>query len=498
MKLPRLWHGRRRAQLVLLVANGLAQAACALGIAHTLARAVDASTQGALPWSSLGIALGLGALFAALRWHERHVAERLAQGFVHRIRARLLHKIGRVDARAWQRQSRGGLLLRFFGDMTAVGSWISLGLARSLVALALVVGLAAGLALRDPVFALLPLALGLPAVLLALRSARGLDDAVLELRSRRAALATRVSERIVADPITASGGDLTLLRRGLLRQSGRVRDAAISARTRAAGVTAALEFIALLGPPVAVCMLAASGAGNAPTAGEVTALLSLAALLTNPLRDLSRVFECWRRGRIALGKLASFLALRELRSGARRFAADPPAMAVALRHVLLDAAHPPIDVEIAAGEHVQCQLPRGPLRNALLALLLRAADPLDGAVEYDGRPARRYRLDALRRSVAVVGPGTLVPGARQLDATQRLVRAIQRAVARRPRLLVIDGIDGGGAQELRRAVLDALENTDATVLLLGDDPSWRRLVDRSVVLLSDPTHPQPDIRSLLA
>ena len=53
---------------------------------------------------------------------------------LHAVRLMLYHRLGSLTPRDLQQQSRGGHLLRFIGDLTALRQWISLGLARLIVA----------------------------------------------------------------------------------------------------------------------------------------------------------------------------------------------------------------------------------------------------------------------------------------------------------------------------------------------------------------------------
>ena len=107
MSLPKIYAGKRRRLLWLLVANGIAQAMCGVALAYLL-RAALASSQpkSSLAWLVTMIA-SLGVLMLTLRIREARDAERLGQNYVTRVRLRIFDRLGpgppaipRVDAGA--------------------------------------------------------------------------------------------------------------------------------------------------------------------------------------------------------------------------------------------------------------------------------------------------------------------------------------------------------------------------------------------------------------
>ena len=147
MSLPAIITGQRRARFAFLVANGIAQAGLAVITAMLVKSSFDQLINPAEPvatatwlWliSALLMTLASGAW---LRWRGHMDAEQLGQGYVHAVRLRLFRHVTRIGASGARQMSRGALMLRFVGDLTALRNWVSLGLARLTVS-----GLAAGLA----------------------------------------------------------------------------------------------------------------------------------------------------------------------------------------------------------------------------------------------------------------------------------------------------------------------------------------------------------------
>ena len=76
------------------------------------------------------MALGASALLGAwVQSKERVLAERLGQSDAFDVRMMLYDPLAARPSRALQGRSRGGVMLRLVGDLTALRPWVSLGLA---------------------------------------------------------------------------------------------------------------------------------------------------------------------------------------------------------------------------------------------------------------------------------------------------------------------------------------------------------------------------------
>jgi len=223
--LPSPLHGRRRSSFIRLCLIALTQALLGAAIAFTVRDIVDRisaidgtagidSTAGFVLLALVGLAL------AWLRQRERIEAERIGQGYVHAVRLRLYDRLSSLTSRDLQWQSRGGHLLRFIGDLTALRQWVSLGIARlgvatiatsvSLTALALInIRLASALALVLIVGGGTALTLGLR-----LRRVARIS------RRQRSRLAADISERIALMPVVQMFSQIRR-ERGRIRRSSR-------------------------------------------------------------------------------------------------------------------------------------------------------------------------------------------------------------------------------------------------------------------------------------
>ncbi len=198
MSMPEIFAGRRRRLIGALVANGIGQATAGFGLALSLRGLLRAAELGTLsvPWL-LGM-IGLGLVVVALRVREASDGERLGQDYVTRVRLRIFDRVALRPAGTEGRRRFGVTLTRLTGDLNSLRNWVSLGIARSVVALVSVVGLCAGLVYFGPIAALVMTGVVAACALGGLLLAPGLRRSVQEARKRRGRLANNLSEKVFA------------------------------------------------------------------------------------------------------------------------------------------------------------------------------------------------------------------------------------------------------------------------------------------------------------
>ena len=178
-----------------LLALGFVQSAMAVGYVLLVRAAFDGSLagDGAGPpsvWLAVGLVVAtVGG--AWLRRIERAKAERLGHELVAGLRTRLFEHATRVDPADVRRFARGGLFLRFTGDLEPLRRWLVVGIVRLPIATLSLVAALGALSFTAPRLALavaLVVAFGT-----GLSAALGprLDRAVREQRRRRTKLATK-------------------------------------------------------------------------------------------------------------------------------------------------------------------------------------------------------------------------------------------------------------------------------------------------------------------
>lgn len=206
MNIPPIVSGRRKRLLGRLVVNGLAQAAAAIGTAMLIKLAFDRliSTGEPVPqplilmaWIALGLVLA-AACIGWLRMRELTDAERMAQDYIFEVRMMLFERLSSLSPRTLQRRSRGGVMLRFVGDLNALRQWAALGLGRLIVAGVAGVAALSALAVVNWVLALAAGVVLISSALIAFSLGKRLHKAVKESRRRTVRIAANVNEQIAS------------------------------------------------------------------------------------------------------------------------------------------------------------------------------------------------------------------------------------------------------------------------------------------------------------
>ncbi len=526
MSMPRVFGVGQGFALARLVGAGAAQVAVTVATALLVRRVFDhhLGARGGLGDPGLRAlalafaAVGIGAVMA--RVAERIDAERLGQDYVHRIRLAMFDHLTRVAPGVLRRRSRGAILLRFMNDLTALRQWVSLGIARLVVAAIATGGTLAALGTMNAALALTVAAVLASAVAIALALGGPLGRTVTASRRHRARLANNVTEKLAAMAAVQVHGQAPRELRRVARQSERLRDAML-ARSRVSGALRGLAegtifFATGASLLVGVCQIASGAA----TVGTVVAAMAIVGVLVPQIRVIERVYEYWHAARVARRKLDSFLALPVL-------GAEAPHAARLARGggrldfdgVGLEGVLEGIHAVAQAGSRVAVVGPSGAGKSSLLALAARLVDPDTGAVRLDGCDLRRVKLGSLRRAIGVVSPdapllrgslehnlrygATSAPnselervcrlcgvdaiaaglrhgletrlgeGGRELPVGQRQRIALARALLGRPRLLLLDDVDA----HLDSAVEGALAEFGGTVLLVSEVPERVRRCD---------------------
>jgi ABC-type multidrug transport system fused ATPase/permease subunit len=397
--------------LLKLIGIGFGQAGATIVTAWLVRFTFDRwVTAGSSSLGTLGIVVllalfGAVAVNACLRLYERVTAERLGQDYAYTVRMTLYDCLGTLAPRALQCRSRGGNLLRFIGDLTALRQWVSLGLAR--VSVALVTTAAAVTAMA---FINLALAGAIGIVLVAgactaLFSGRTMQNAVRESRRRRARLAANVNEKIACMPVVQMFDQIDRERTRLARQSRRLRDAMID-RARIVGrLRAVTESTNGIAVAVALMLGASEVSQGRASAGTVVAAMTVLGMLVPALRDLGRTHEYWHAYRVAREKIRAFLEtptlVAEVPNAAPLEAVDG---AIEFRNINVDGIFHRLNASAGPGSVVAVVGPNGSGKSTLLNLAARLIDPDQGQVLVDGHNLAERRLASIRQNIGMVSP----------------------------------------------------------------------------------------------
>jgi ATP-binding cassette, subfamily B, bacterial len=525
----------RRLDIVKVVTLGLAQAATLVLFLLIILSAVDALdpslTDGGGPLGRLtdlqrlaGLVLAAVALGALRSW-EFSLAEKAGYEVVRRLRMQMYAHLQGMSPRQFQHRARGGLVMRFTGDLSMLRMWLSRGLLGGAVALIVIVATTVAVALLNPWIALSLLAVLATGAATSLAGGRSLRRATRSMRRRRSLVMSNVDEQLNCLPVVQvfgrSGGEYARLSRqndSMNRSLGRVAEL----RGRLRGLASSVGLLAAVA--VLAVGLVELRAGRA-SLGLVVATVIVARQLDGPVRTLGLAHDYWQRGRVSRQKLLDFLASSTTRL-------DDPALTslrvrrgdVEFRDVTVPGALSDVSLRAAPGELVAVNGRSGAGKSTLLALVARLVEPSSGQVVVDGQvlaevtPRSTYRRvgmvsadlplmrGTVRRNITYRLPGAteeeirrvvlatgldevldelpdgittwVTEGGRNLSAGQRQRIALARALLGNPEILLLDEPTAWLDPASKSAVLDVVRHHAGTVLLVTHDPEETALADQ--------------------
>lgn len=453
--LPPIFAQERRWIFIRLVLNGVLQALMIVGSMLLVRHAFDVLLNPAFDDPEVNLfemtEVGTIGLFAAgllsctgfaalLRLLEQIDAERLGQGYVHRVRIALYDQMCKFAPRTLSRRSSGATMLRFVGDLSALRRWVSLGLARIVVSSILTVLALGFLAYLDPYLALssfLILSFGLAGNL---KLGPRMQQAVSESRRLRGRLAGNINEKIQAFNVLQAFNQTERERKKFRRQSDKLRLAMVT-QARSAGQ---MRVISEGSTAISMALVLSLGAlevfQGMTSAGNVVAAMAVVGFLSNAFRGLGRVHEYRQSARVSEGKILEFLRSRTLRG---RSATLPPlevkSGTVQFEDIGLDNCLRGITATAPGGSRVALVGPNGAGKSTLLQIAARLIDPTAGRVLIDGQDLVQCNLPSVRSVIGIISPDLpLLRGSVRYNLSYRWPCATETEIQRVRRLCHLD------------------------------------------------------------
>jgi ATP-binding cassette subfamily B protein len=528
-------------QVTLIVFIALLQVAVLIGYVLLIRAIVDALAPGTvgaaaqLVWQTAivqVIALATLALFNGwLHAIEFSITERIGYRIVQDLRMRMYKHLQGMSIRQFQGRARGGLLLRFLGDLSMTRMWVSRGVLGGLVAVIALGGAIMGLGILN-----LWMTLGIVGTLLAgaaasLAAGHAMRRATRTMRRRRSLVMSNLDEQMNTLPVIQIAGRS----RGEYDRLARQNDTLTRALIRVARLRGYLRGIAVASAMLAVTAVLITGLfevrRGGTTVGTVVGFAIIVRQLAGPIRRLGLAHDYWHRAQVSQQKILEFLA-----SSSRQLD-DPTAEplrvgkgAIEFQHVSVDGALSDVNISIPAQAFVAITGPGGAGKSTLLSLVARTIDPTAGSIVIDGQPLEHTTLRSIARWIGAVGPdlpltrGTVrrnltyampdasddelhrvlavtgmddllddlpngldtwvTEGGRNLALSQRQRVALGRAIMGAPPILLLDEPTNGLDDKGRDRLLQTLSRHRGTVLLASHDSRELALAD-SVIVLAD-------------
>ena len=493
----------------------------------TVGAAADLQWRWALVQSAL---LGAVALIHGwLRAMAFNVAETAGYNVVRDLRMLMYRHLQGMTPRQFQGRARGGLLLRFLGDLSMTRMWISRGVLSGMIAALVLVGTLTVLFFFSIWMTLAIVAAISAGAAASLVAGQRMRQATRIMRRRRSLVMSNLDEQMNAQPVVQVFGRSAGEYARLSHQNDELTRALVRvARLRGylRGVATAFSLLAL--GAVLTAGLFEVRQGTA-TIGTVIAFVVVTRQLSSPVRTLGLAHDYWHRAQVSVGKIKEYLrsSSRDLDSEGHgplkvRFGA------IEFSSITVNGSLHDVNLRIGPGEVVAVTGEGGSGKSTLLGLVSRTIDPDQGCVIIDRQVLANTALRSAAKWVGSMGPelplmrGSLwrnltysapdaseedvlrvlavtglddmlqdlpyglntwiAEGGLNLSKSQRQRIALARALMGNPPILLLDEPTLGLDMAAKQAFASMLKRFNGTVLLATQDPQELVLADKIVVL----------------
>jgi len=437
MQLPPILNKRRTTIFTRLAFNGVAQAAATIITVLLVRMAFDrliTNTDQVQQGLILKIGVGLCCSAAVLGWLqviERVDAEKMGQSYIHQIRMLLFRHMSCLGPRTLQNRSRGGIVLRFIGDLNALKRWVSLGLVRIAVAgITTCCALTAMAVINWRLAVAVTTVFGLGAIY-ALNLGKNIRETARESRRRRSYLAANVNEKVASMAVVQVFGQTVREKRRIRHQSQRLTNALIGRAQKIGLMRGMTKTVTALAHGVVLLEGAREVSLSLTTPGTVVAAMTIIGLLVPALRDLSRVYEYWQDSRVSVEKLIGFLETPSQKPPIKLPALKPGAGRLEFKDICFGDLLHNISVTAEAGSKVVIVGPNGAGKSTLMSMAARLVEADKGTILLDGQDITAHSFGSIRRAVSIVSPDLpLLRGSVRKNLLYRRPKASAKEISR--------------------------------------------------------------------
>ncbi len=522
-----------------IIAIGLAQVLTLVAYVLLLRSIVDnfaPVTVGAAADLQWRLALVQAALLGAvallhgwLRAMAFNVAETAGYNVVRDLRMTMYAHLQGMTPRQFQGRARGGLLLRFLGDLSMTRMWISRGVLSGVIAAMVLVGTLTVLFFFSVWMTLAIIAALSAGAAASLVAGQRMRQATRIMRRRRSLVMSNLDEQLNAQPVVQVFGRSAGEYARLSHQNDELTRALIRvARLRGylRGVATAFALLALGAVLTAGLFEVRQGTASI---GTVIAFVVVTRQLSSPVRTLGLSHDYWHRAQVSVGKIKEYLrsSSRDM-DGSGHGPLRVRQGAIEFSSVSVAGSLHDINLRVRPGEVVAVTGDGGSGKSTLLGLVSRTIDPDQGCIIIDRQVLANTALRSAAQWIGAMGPelplmrGSLwrnltyaapqasqedvdrvlaatgldealadlpygpqtwiAEGGLNLSKSQRQRIALARALIGNPPILLLDEATLGLDRTAKDAFAATLKRFHGTVLLATQDPHELALADRIVVL----------------
>ena len=451
---PKLFRLRRR-DIAYIASLSVVQALTMIAFIITMSRLIDLVELAGVSGVTIDLvgpvlimvtaALLHGGLTSVLFSASEKVGYRIVQD----LRMQMHSHLQGMQPRQIQSRSRGGLLLRFTGDLSMLRTWISRGFLGSIGAATYFVVITSVMIYVSPWLALAMIAVVAIGSALSLVLGDPMRRATRAMRRRRSLLTSNIDEQIHALPVVQVNGRSAGEHSRLSRQN----DSLTRALMRVADLRGHLRGIADGTALLAVVAVLAVGLSEvysgAVSLGTVIALMAVSRQMTTQVRTFGLAHDYWQRSRVSVRKLDDFLrsSTTELApQGADRLRVRKGQ--IDFEAVTVPGALSDFSATAEPGLLIAITGPNGAGKSTVLGLVARTVGQASGSVTVDGQPLGSVSPASTYRRIGMVAPDLpLMRGTVRRNLTYRMPNAtpaeIDRVILNTSLDEVLDDLPGG-------------------------------------------------------
>ena len=529
-----------RGQIALALAAMLVYSGTMMALPWTIKRAIDGhvmSEDGS--FAGLAAAVGLFCLVALLRFamgvvHSRLLV-RFGESLILDIRTRLFEHIQALSMSFYDRNQAGRVMSRVQNDVMELSQALFAVLAFALADLLSVVGIAIAMVLMDALLAAIVLgmvALLIPSLMFWRRFAQ---PHISRARVTVAGVNSSIQENVAGIRVVQS-----LNRQqhnaGTFRAVNRENlDASLKSARYRYGLWPSVELLAVIATAIVIYV----GGQMIGTSLEVGLLVAFALYidrLFEPIRDLTGEFGQLTGSLVAADRVFELLDITpDVPTAADALVLPPVTGSIRYENVSFhyEQGSPvlrDVSLDVEPGETVALVGPTGAGKTTFVSLLMRLYDTVEGRITIDGHDLREVNPDSLSRQISAVpqepflfsatlrenirynrtdlADADVVEAAKAVGAHgfitrmkdgydteleerggnlsmgQRQLISFARALARNPRILILDEATANVDTETELRIQQALESLmrDRTSFVIAHRLSTVRNADRIVVI----------------
>ena len=333
---------------------------------------------------------------------------RIGNTIMNDFRGDLYSHIQRLSLVFHARQHVGDILYRITTDTSAIQVIIIRGIFPLLSAFLLLGGIFAVMFTIDPALSLVIVGI-CPALLISVATLnRKITTAAVTVREKESTVFSLVNTSLSAIRIVQAFTGEASEHRKFMHASRESLDAGLRLNLVETAHAWVVNTLIAIGTAFVIWVGARHVLSGLLTIGDMVVFISYVTALYGPVNSITQSWGLLHEAKAGLDRVFQILNVdHDLPDGHRIFPAKGTPCDISFQGVVFGYPQDPlilknINLHIRAGEKVAIVGASGAGKSTLISLIPRFCDPCTGSVLLDGEDIRTYRLDSLRRQIAMV------------------------------------------------------------------------------------------------